>query len=428
MTSDFPPPGSPVLQVRELTAALKELLETAVPSVWVEGEVSNLARPQSGHVYLTLKDAEASLRVVVYRGVALRLKYDLADGLHVIAQGRLSVYAPRGEYQLLVEQVQPRGVGPLELAFRQRKERLFAKGYFDPGRKRPLPRYPRRIGLVTSATGSAVRDVLEVLARRWPAVEVWVHPSRVQGDEAAPEIAAAVGYLNQVGRKGGPSPIDVLVLARGGGSLEDLWPFNEEVVAHAIFRSAIPVVTGIGHEDDLTLADLVADQRALTPSEAAERVVPDRAAVLADLDATTTRLRTLLGRRLMYTQARLEQLERRPCLTRPLDIVDRHRRQIDDLAGRLRRAIDRHGERSRSRLAAAAALLDGLSPLKVLGRGYSVTRKLDTLSLVRSPAEVAPGDWIVSEIHRGRIVSRVESATECDPDTRTVRDEPNPRP
>ncbi|MFO0844907.1 MAG: exodeoxyribonuclease VII large subunit [Gemmataceae bacterium] len=176
MNAEFPPSGAPVLQVRELTAVLKELLEAAVPSVWVEGEVSNLARPNSGHVYLTLKDAESSLRAVIYRGVALRLRYDLDDGMHVVAQGRLSVYAPRGEYQLMIEQVQPRGVGPLELAFRQRKEKLFARGYFDPERKRPLPRFPRRVGLVTSATGSAVRDVLEVLARRWPAVEVWVHP------------------------------------------------------------------------------------------------------------------------------------------------------------------------------------------------------------------------------------------------------------
>src|SRR5262245_5147195 len=219
MTALFPPPGVQVLTVKELTRAIKELLEAEHPSVWVEGEVSNLARPTSGHVYLTLKDDEAPLRAVLYRGVALRMRFDLRDGMRVVVRGRLTVYTPRGEYQLLIEEVHPKGIGPLELAFRQLKERLSARGYFEPARKKPLPRIPRRVALVTSPTGSAVRDMLEVLARRWPAVEVWVFPVRVQGDDAAPQIAAAIGYLNQLRRD-----IDVILLGRGGGSLEDLWP------------------------------------------------------------------------------------------------------------------------------------------------------------------------------------------------------------
>jgi exodeoxyribonuclease VII large subunit len=405
MTALFPPPGVTVLSVKELTRAIKELLEAEHPCVWVEGEISNLARPTSGHVYLTLKDDESPLRAVVYRGVALRLRFDLRDGMHVVVRGRLTVYAPRGEYQLLIEEVHPKGIGPLELAFRQLKEKLSARGYFEPGRKKPLPRIPRRVALVTSPTGSAVRDVLEILARRWPAVEVWVFPVRVQGDEAAPQIAAALGYLNQY-----RGAIDVILLARGGGSLEDLWPFNEEVVAHAIYRSRVPVVTGIGHEDDLTIADLVADRRALTPSEAAERVVPDRLEVLAGLERSGAQLRSLLVRVVELARGRLGQLEGRPCFRRPLDRLREAERRIDELAERLGRALRGCLERAEARLRSAAGVLEGLSPLKVLARGYSVTRRLDDLALVLDPGQVARGDWIVTEVAGGRIVSRVEAA------------------
>src|SRR5262245_1503870 len=253
MSATLPPTGMRVYTVGELTRAVKELLEDAHPCVWVEGEVSNLARPTSGHIYLTLKDEEAPLRAVVYRGVALRLRFDLRDGMKVLARGRLTVYVPRGEYQLLVEEVQPKGIGPLELAFRQLKEKLSVLGYFEPRRKKKLPHYPRRVALVTSPTGSAVRDMLEILGRRWPAAEVWVCPVRVQGEGAAQEIAAALRLLNRVGPPEAPPGrrIDVVIVGRGGGSLEDLWPFNEEPVADALFASRIPVVSGVGHEDDL---------------------------------------------------------------------------------------------------------------------------------------------------------------------------------
>lgn len=408
MSSPFPPAGVQVLSVAELTRSLKALIEGEHPSVWVHGEVSNLARPASGHVYLTLKDEEAPLKAVVYRGVALRLRYDLTDGMQVIARGRLTIYTPRGEYQLLIEEVQPRGIGPLELAFRQLKEKLFTCGYFDPKRKRPLPRFPHRVALVTSGTGSAVRDVLEILARRWPLVEVWVYPVRVQGDEAAPEIAAALGYLNRVGRADGPTPIDVVLLARGGGSLEDLWPFNEELVAHAVYRSAIPVVTGIGHEDDLTIADLVADVRALTPSEAAERVVPDRDELTESLRATRLRLRNLLVGRLDQAQTRLQQLAGRPCFRYPLEPLRERERRLDELGERLSRSMRRRLEVAGHRVEAAAGRLDSLSPLKVLARGYSLTRTADSPRVLRHAAEVRPGDRIVTRLASGQLISRVE--------------------
>ncbi len=414
MSQLLPPPGERVLQISELTACIRELLEEVFPDTWVEGEISNLSRPNSGHVYLTLKDATATLRSVLYRGVALRVKFDLRDGMRVLARGRLSVYEPRGEYQLRIEQLEPKGIGALELAMRQRRERLFALGYFDKHRKRPLPRFPCRVALVCSATGSAVRDLLEILGRRWPLVEVWIHPSRVQGDEAAEEIAAAIGSLNLVGKANGPTPIDVIVLARGGGSLEDLWPFNEEIVAHAIFRSRIPVVTGIGHEDDLTIADLVADQRALTPSEAGERIVPDQVAVSNQLEAHQSRLRTLLGRMLVYARSRLEQLESRPCLTRPESMLEFPRVRVEELRQRLQRSMEQLQERARNRFQTATALLDGLSPLKVLTRGYSVTRKFEDLSLIRMPQQVSPGEVILTQLANGFLKSRVEEVIHQD--------------
>jgi len=406
MAALFPPAGVIVYSVGELTRAIKELLEDAHPSVWVQGEVSNLARPASGHLYLTLKDELAPLKTVIYRGVALRLRYDLRDGMQVVARGRIGVYEPRGEYQLLVEEIQPRGIGPLELAFRQLKERLSLLGHFEPARKRPLPRYPRRVCLVTSATGSAVRDLLEVLGRRWPALEVWVCPVRVQGDGAAGEIVSALGLIDRLAGE-----IDVIILARGGGSLEDLWPFNDEAVAHAVRRSRVPVVTGIGHEDDLTIADLVADVRALTPSEAAERVAPDRAEVAQTLEGLRGRLRFLLLRRLEESKARLEQLADRPCFRRPTERVRDGERRLDELGERLRRALERLVERGRQRLESAAGRLHGLSPLAVLARGYSLTRRLDDLSVVRRTEQLAEGDWIVTQVSGGRVVSRVEAIT-----------------
>jgi exodeoxyribonuclease VII large subunit len=410
MSALFPPAGVVVLSVGELTRAIRELLEDAHPCVWVQGEVSNLARPQSGHLYLTLKDDEAPLRAVIYRGVALRLRFDLRDGMQVVVRGRISVYEPRGEYQLLIEEVQPRGIGPLELAFRQLKEKLSLLGYFEPGRKKALPRFPRRVCLVTSPTGSAVRDLLEVLGRRWPALEVWVCPVRVQGDGAAEEIAAALDRLNRFAA--GPHRIDVVILGRGGGSLEDLWPFNEEVVARAIHRCCIPVVTGVGHEDDLTIADLVADQRALTPSEAAERVVPDRAEVIEGLAGLAGRLRVLLLRRLERARARLEQLAERPCFRRPVERIRDRERKLDELGERLKRALGRRLERGQQTLESLAGRLHGLSPLAVLGRGYSLTRRLEDLTVVRRAEQVRPGDWIVTQVQAGRVVSRVEGVTQ----------------
>jgi exodeoxyribonuclease VII large subunit len=411
MSVVFPPAGIKVLSVGELTRGIKQVLEETQGTVWVEGEVSNLSRPSSGHLYLTLKDEEAPLETVVYRGVALRMKFDLRDGMHVIAKGRLTVYVPRGRYQLQVEEVQPKGIGPLELAFRQLKEKLSLLGYFEPRRKKPLPRIPRRIALISSGTGSAVRDMLEVLSRRWPASEVWVVPVRVQGEGAAQEISDAITLLNQIsGPERDPSMrVEVILIGRGGGSLEDLWAFNEEPVADAIFRSRIPIMTGIGHEDDLTIADMVADQRALTPTEAAERAVPDRAKVLEWLGNLENQFRLLLRRRLETAAVRLAELANRRCFRNPLERVRECERQVDDWSERLQRAMQHRLQQARQRLEAQAGKLEGLSPLNVLARGYSLTRKEADGSVVRDAGQVKPGERLLTHVQQGEIVSRVES-------------------
>src|SRR5579884_1364339 len=412
MTAPFPPPGVKVLRVGELTRSLKGMIEEAYSQVWVEGEVSNLARPSSGHIYLTLKDEEAPLKAVLYRGVALRMKFDLRDGLRVIARGRLSVYVPRGEYQLLIEEVQPKGIGPLELAFRQLREKLSLKGYFDPKRKRKLPRIPRRIVLVTSPSGSAVRDMLEILSRRWPAAEVWVCPVHVQGEGAAAEVAEAISTLNHIAET--RRAIDVLVVGRGGGSLEDLWTFNEECVAQAIFQSRIPVVAGIGHEDDLTIADMVADVRALTPSEAAEKVVPDRTAVLDWLQGLELRFRTDLRRRMDMAQARLAELADRPCFRRPLERIRQEEERLDEYSGRLQRAFQRRIEQHHEQLRSLTARLESLSPLNVLSRGYSLTHKEGERAMLHEAKQVRPGQRIVTRLQHGEIISRVEETKESE--------------
>jgi exodeoxyribonuclease VII large subunit len=412
MPALFPPAGVTVLSIGELTRALKGKLEEEYANIWVEGEVSNLSRPSSyGHQYLTLKDDEAPLKAVLYRAIALRMRFDLRDGMRVIARGRLTLYMPRGEYQLLIEEIQPKGIGPLELAFRQLKEKLSLKGYFDPKRKRKLPRIPRRIVLVTSPSGSAVRDMLEILSRRWPAAEVWLCPVHVQGEGAAAEVSEAIGTLNSIAAS---AAIDVLVVGRGGGSLEDLWTFNEECVAQAIFQSRIPVVTGIGHEDDLTIADMVADVRALTPSEAAEKVAPDRAAVLDWLAGLEARFRTDLRRRLDKSQARLTELVDRPCFRRPLERIRQEEERLDEWKERLQRVLQYRIEQLHERLKGQAARLESLSPLNVLSRGYSLTRKENETALLHGAGQVRPGERIVTRLQHGEIVSRVEETRESE--------------
>ena len=391
-----------ILTVGELSQRLKALVETGFPHVCVEGEISNLSRATSGHIYFTLKDSTAQIRAVLWRGAAARIRFEMHDGLHVVAAGPIEVYAARGSYQIVVESLAPQGIGPLELAFRQRYEKLAAEGLFSRERKRQLPRFPERIALVTSPVGAALRDMLQVITRRWPACDIIIVPVAVQGAAAAGEIAAA---LRSVPRLPG---VDVVITGRGGGSLEDLWAFNEEVVARAIFECPIPVVSAVGHEVDVTIADLVADHRALTPSEAGEIVVPQRAEVLSELEHLGSRLRIAVQNGLRRRGMLVDSLAAARALARPLEAIHDRERRIDELSDRLRRSIRQQVELARRRIEAIGGTMDALSPLKVFSRGYSLSRRATTGEIVRQASDVRIGDRIETRLARGRLTSVVD--------------------
>jgi len=404
-----------ILSVGDLTDQIKGALEGTFAGVWVAGEISNFSRPQSGHCYLTLKDDRAQIRAVIWRATAGRLRFDLEDGLEVICQGDIDVYAPRGSYQLVIRQIEPKGIGALELALRKLRERLAAEGLFAPERKRPLPRFPRRIAFVTSPSGAAVRDFLEVLRRRWRGVQVLVVPTRVQGEGASREIAAAIEATNRL-----PLEIDCLVVGRGGGSLEDLWCFNEEPVVRAIHASRIPVISAVGHEIDVTLSDLVADVRALTPSEAAERVVPSADEVGAALAVCHRRLTAALRGMAASARARLENIEGRRVFRRPFDHIHDLLQQLDEISVRAERVMRRRVSDARRRTDGLAAHLESLSPLGILARGYSLTRRSSDDAVVRDAAQLTIGDRLTTRFATGLAISRVEEILAND-DTDTAR-------
>ncbi len=388
-----------VYTVTELQRAVRLHMEEAWPSVWVEGEVSGHTHPSSGHRYFTLKDEGAQLRAVMWRSSAQRLKFALEDGLLVRARGRLTVYEPRGSYQMVVEALEPKGAGPLQIAFEQMRRKLEAEGLFDPARKVPLPAYPRRVALITSPTGAAVRDLIEVALRRWPPLRLVVVPVRVQGEGAAGEIAAAIELVDGLG-------FDVMVVGRGGGSPEDLWAFNEEAVARAIARAKTPVVSAVGHEVDVSISDLVADLRAPTPSAAAELFAPEAAEARAALGDDGRRLLRAMRGTLDGLRARLETVRASSAFKRPLDRIRAAEQRLDEGAGRLVRGLRALLAQQRTALDGRAGRLEALSPLKVLARGFSVTMREGRV--VTRAAQVKPGEALRTILHEGEIVSRAE--------------------
>ena len=390
-----------VLSVGQLTAILRGVVEQCFPDVWVAGEVSNCQKAGSGHIYFTLKDADAQLKAVMWKTAASRLKFDLRDGMEVIANGALEVYPPRGQYQIICQRLQPQGIGSLELALRQLQEKLSAEGLFDAERKRPLPEFPRRIALVTSPTGAAVRDMLQILTRRWPLAKVLLMPVAVQGDGAKEQIAAALNTVRCL------PDVDVVICGRGGGSLEDLWAFNEEIVARAIAACPVPVVSAVGHEIDVTIADLVADRRALTPSEAAELVVPSVDEIRLQLLQQRERLTSALRQRARQARTMLDSLSQRRAFTRPLDAIHDRATRLDDLESRLKRAAKTLTSSARAAVDALAGQLDALSPLAVLSRGYSLTKRLSDGQVLRRAVDVQPGDQLSTLIDDGEIISQV---------------------
>ncbi len=434
-----------ILTVSELTQEIKDVLEDRFSDVWVEGEISNLRLPPSQHVYFTLKDDFSQVRAVLFRAQARTLRFVPKDGLHVICKGRVSLYEKRGDYQLILESVEPKGIGALQLAFLQLKEKLEKEGLFDPGRKRPIPMVPGRIGIITSPTGAVIQDMLHILRRRFENLHILLYPVRVQGEGASSEIAEAVDYFNKW------TEVDVIIVGRGGGSLEDLWAFNEERVARAIYHSKIPVISAVGHETDYTIADFVADLRAPTPSAAAELVVRDRREIENTIHSLEGRLEGQIFQTLQEYRAHLSHLIK--IFREPGKKVEEYFLRVDDFVNRLRlyaawglkrneekclrlgeslvlrspiqrirnlrsvisevkrrliQSIKFSVEIQRQRVTGILGKLDSLSPLSILQRGYSITRQLPSLQILREATRVKEGDKVEVMLHRGILLCGVE--------------------
>ncbi len=429
-----------MLTVSELTGLLRTSIEEQFSDVYLEGELSNLRAPGSGHIYCTLKDKTSQIRAVLFRSSAVRLRFALQEGMQVIVRGRLTVYEPRGEYQIVLDTVEPKGIGALQIAFEQLKERLTAEGLFDQGRKKSIPAFPRTVGVVTSLTGAAIRDILVVLRRRWPTLHIVIAPVQVQGERAGQQIAEALNALNEL------SFVDVIIVGRGGGSLEDLWSFNEEIVVRAIAASHVPVVSAVGHEVDVTLADFAADLRAPTPSAAAEAVVPVLAEIVERLRELTTRTGQVMFRHCAFERQRLDAAIRgvtdvrfrlQDAAQRTDDMVDRVRELLQrlltsgrervheaqrDLSGlnpvlvikqglatipQLSKRLEGQMEvvltQHRHRIHATLAQLNILSPLAILERGYSILQTIPAGQILHRASDVEVGQELEAQLASGRL-------------------------
>ena len=403
MQLEFSIPTKIVRSVSAITSLLKQLIDEQpeFQNVWVQGEVSNYSRSGAGHVYFTLKEGNHQISVAIFRSNATRLKFLPKDGEEVIVQGQLSLYSARGQYQIVGRNVEPVGIGALQRAYEELKQRLADEGLFDALYKKPLPRYPRKIGVITSATGAAFQDICQQLHKRYPLAEVLLHPTLVQGDGAPEGIANALQAMNT------RDDIDVLIVGRGGGSIEDLWAFNEERVARAIFASTIPVVSAVGHETDYTISDMVADHRAPTPSAAIEHIVPDQDELFTQLDGFDARLRTTLQNQLNGNATRIQELETRLAPTQRKDAIYQLYQTVDTLDVACRSAIGRTLSDSENRLHTLAQRLDALSPLATLKRGYSISRKTDG-EVLTAAEQVSVGDRIEVQLVEGHLACRVE--------------------
>jgi exodeoxyribonuclease VII large subunit len=434
-----------ILTVSELTQEIKDILETRFPDIWVEGEISNLRIPPSGHIYFTLKDEFSQIRAVLFKRRARALRFSPEDGLHAICRGRVSLYEKRGEYQIILEDMEPKGIGALQLAFLQLKERLEREGFFDPSRKRPIPMVPQKIGIVTSPTGAVIRDMLQIIERRFENVHILLYPVRVQGEGAALEISKAIEYFNE------RMNVDVIIVGRGGGSLEDLWAFNEEAVARAIYHSKISIISAVGHETDYTISDFVADLRAPTPSAAAELVVKDKQEMKNTLRYFEDRLKSqilqilqenrmdlshlrrmlkdprkrieeyflrvddLINRFLLLTSWALKRkrekgfhLGERLTLRNPIQQIKNLRLLIAEERKRLEQNLKHSMEAQRQKVKGVFGKLDSLSPLSILQRGYSITRKIPSLQILRDAAQVREGEKVEVRLYRGTLLCGVE--------------------
>ncbi|MBI4845649.1 MAG: exodeoxyribonuclease VII large subunit [Candidatus Omnitrophica bacterium] len=412
-----------IFSVCELTRDIHRILEDNFPAVWVEGEISTLRIPQSGHIYFTLKDEKAQLKCVFFKRANSNLNFKLEEGLSCILFGRVSVYDQGGQYQLYVEKIEPRGKGALQLAFEQLKNKLLKEGLFDQARKRPIPFLAKKIGIVTSATGAAIRDILQVINRRYANAHIIIRPSLVQGKTAAKDISDAIEELNDF------AGVDVIIVARGGGSLEDLWPFNEEILARAVYNSKIPVISAVGHEIDYTICDFVADLRAPTPSAAAELVVREKSKLIAELTALQNRLQQVIMKKIELAQADFERVKHSYALRRPQKVVEQYQQRLDNVSLRfsnfkvvlegIEQKIGNLDQRmatlilhkmklKQSLLEQISSRLINLNPLAILSRGYSVTYLQQSKEAIKGSDKVRKGDIIETKLHKGVIISQVE--------------------
>ena len=396
-----------VLSITQINEYIRTLMDSDVllAGLAVKGEISNYKMYPSGHHYFTLKDEGGALKCVMFKGNAMRLRFRPENGMKVIAMGKISVYPRDGAYQLYCSSLVMDGIGDLYAAFEQLKTKLSAQGLFDPAHKKPLPKYPGVIGIITSSAGAAVHDMLRILKKRYPLAQVRLLPVRVQGAEAPGEIAAAIGYANFY------KLADLLIVGRGGGSIEDLWAFNDEQVAYAIYHSEIPVISAVGHEPDVTISDYVADLRAATPSNAAELAVPDQDALRQTLDSYANVMTNLLNRQLKNARRQLNMLAQSPSLTSPEQYLLQRRKTLELIKGRIFTAQTRLIHMHKQRFIASTAKLDAMSPLKVLTRGYAMAENEDKV-LVRSVKQTAPGDKLFVSVSDGLITASVTDIKE----------------
>ena len=387
-----------ILSITQINEYIRSRMDAdpMLSNIAVRGEISNYKLYPSGHHYFTLKDEGGALKCVMFKGNAFKLRFRPENGMKIIALGKISVFPRDGAYQLYVSAMTVDGVGDLHAAFEQLKAKLAAEGLFDPAHKKPLPKYPSVIGIVTSSAGAAVHDMLRILRKRYPLTKAILLPVRVQGVEAPPEIAAAIRYANH------HKLADLLIVGRGGGSIEDLWAFNDEIVARAIYNSKIPIISAVGHEPDVTISDFVADLRAATPSNAAELAVPDQDALRQTLDAVATSMATALQRQVKAARQHLRSLASSPALCSPTGYLDQKRKDVDMLSNRLVSAHIRGVERKKRRFVELTAKLDAMSPLKVMTRGYSIAQ-LESGEVLRSTQQVKPDDKIVIGVSDGKI-------------------------
>ena len=403
MLLDIPIPRT-IFSVTEITNKLSRIIEQQpqLQNVWVRGQISNLSRPASGHIYFTLKDGKSNIKGVLWRSSASRLKFLPRDGDEVLVQGGISIYAASSNYQIIVNDIEPIGVGALQRAFEELKLKLSDEGLFDSDHKKPLPKFPKKVGVITSETGAAIQDINQQLQKRYPLVELLLYPTLVQGDRAATQIAHAIRSMNT------RADIDVLIVGRGGGSIEDLWAFNEEIVARAIFNSEIPVVSAVGHETDFTISDMVADHRSPTPSAAVEHVVPDRLELLVHLNGVKNRLNELMIRRFTTQHAEIDVLESGLSPSKQHDTINQLSQTIDGLEAAYKKAVNDKLDVGNNRLQSLAARLDGLSPLATLKRGYSISR-LSSGEVVTSSQQVNIGEKLDVQLSKGSLVCSVNA-------------------